>query len=501
MVYPGHRSTGCIECRRRKVKCDAAKPECYRCTIRGHICPGYPDRFNFRPLLAEVVKQGRRRQPSKSDTTTTSESTSQSKSGKTTTISSCPRHTSSIPLSPSTAWELPSLCFFIDQYIIPSPDGVSPGYLRFIPDLYHVQTENSCLKSAMLAVSYLTLYNRTGDAQLYVNCRDNYGIALGRINTALNNPEFILTDKTLASIIILSLFVDVNNERHNLLNVHSLGIYRLVKLQRDKLVHSKNGLYLFGWAVSHLLIQSIIRGEDRHVELMHLLNPDDLKIYELKFARIVCKILAFRSLVKQFTALRGSMAGPALDQQEHNLTGIACHLLAEIDAWDRDMPPDWQSALLGLPSEAAEAQPGTFQCIVAFLSLVSSVRIIFYLNLIQWCNVCGDLLSPLRDSLQLEDDANTASVLQSRIYQYLRNISKSASDALRESDNNGVRSGSAAVSLIILWPTWLVVHCPLSTPELVSQSRQTLNIIGHKIGIKLAVILYTLDSGPIDKFT
>ncbi|KAI0439377.1 hypothetical protein F4803DRAFT_564580 [Xylaria telfairii] len=35
--------TGCVTCKRRKVKCDEAKPNCARCTKSGHRCAGYED--------------------------------------------------------------------------------------------------------------------------------------------------------------------------------------------------------------------------------------------------------------------------------------------------------------------------------------------------------------------------------------------------------------------------------------------------------------------------
>ncbi|EMC99287.1 hypothetical protein BAUCODRAFT_397284 [Baudoinia panamericana UAMH 10762] len=43
-------SRGCATCRKRKVKCDRAEPECYGCVKAGWRCPGYPDRF----VLARV---------------------------------------------------------------------------------------------------------------------------------------------------------------------------------------------------------------------------------------------------------------------------------------------------------------------------------------------------------------------------------------------------------------------------------------------------------------
>lgn len=43
------RSTGCFECRKRKVRCDEAKPECNTCLRRGTKCPGY------RPLQSFIL--------------------------------------------------------------------------------------------------------------------------------------------------------------------------------------------------------------------------------------------------------------------------------------------------------------------------------------------------------------------------------------------------------------------------------------------------------------
>jgi hypothetical protein len=56
--------TGCGTCRRRKKKCDEAKPECNNCTRIGVICQGYVDKMMLRkngistslPLLSDQTK-------------------------------------------------------------------------------------------------------------------------------------------------------------------------------------------------------------------------------------------------------------------------------------------------------------------------------------------------------------------------------------------------------------------------------------------------------------
>jgi hypothetical protein len=43
-VAKGRSKTGCITCRKRKKKCDEAKPRCMNCEKNAVICEGYPDR-------------------------------------------------------------------------------------------------------------------------------------------------------------------------------------------------------------------------------------------------------------------------------------------------------------------------------------------------------------------------------------------------------------------------------------------------------------------------
>ncbi|PYH96342.1 hypothetical protein BO71DRAFT_321053 [Aspergillus ellipticus CBS 707.79] len=52
------RSTGCNTCRRRKVKCDEAKPECNRCIKNGHVCTGYERKRVFIHKSSGVIEEG-----------------------------------------------------------------------------------------------------------------------------------------------------------------------------------------------------------------------------------------------------------------------------------------------------------------------------------------------------------------------------------------------------------------------------------------------------------
>ncbi|KAL2004324.1 hypothetical protein VTN02DRAFT_3118 [Thermoascus thermophilus] len=61
--------TGCLTCRRRRLKCDEAKPACYSCTRLNLKCEGYAQRISFKDQTDLVVeratgKAGKKRKPS-----------------------------------------------------------------------------------------------------------------------------------------------------------------------------------------------------------------------------------------------------------------------------------------------------------------------------------------------------------------------------------------------------------------------------------------------------
>lgn len=57
------RSSGCYTCRKRKIRCDEARPGCKRCTTHGVQCPGYRTEkaggVEFRDQTRDVVKKAR----------------------------------------------------------------------------------------------------------------------------------------------------------------------------------------------------------------------------------------------------------------------------------------------------------------------------------------------------------------------------------------------------------------------------------------------------------
>ncbi|KAF2010588.1 hypothetical protein BU24DRAFT_496549 [Aaosphaeria arxii CBS 175.79] len=61
MVYRGRPSTGCLKCRKRKIKCDERPDGCVKCAEKGFDCPGYESQLDrlFQDESAHVERKAK----------------------------------------------------------------------------------------------------------------------------------------------------------------------------------------------------------------------------------------------------------------------------------------------------------------------------------------------------------------------------------------------------------------------------------------------------------
>ncbi|KAI9923944.1 hypothetical protein ASPWEDRAFT_170420 [Aspergillus wentii DTO 134E9] len=504
MVYEGKPSTGCKLCRKRKIRCDEAKPGCKRCMIYGQECPGYADTFvwrsekpNKRDPRKACKKKNRKdtgdvlciRSKPEYSSDEHSHGDSNGSPSSSQGISTTPLPTRPIPYSLSSL-EQQALGFFCHQHILPAEEGIPSGHLSHLPELYVQRWHSDCFQNAMLSVSYLTLFNSTGFKPLYIGARKYYGKAMVALRDALRCPVAVLEDATLASALVLSMFVDFSGEREQLYNSHTPGIHALVHIRGREQFSTPRGKALFGWSFTQLQIQAVATGQAKYAHFEPLLNNimpcdgDMLTGVELLSNRILSHRRRFIELLNMDSEALADLIAHSIDMRERicSLVSDARDILRQINEWEDEAPEHWKLTRSNcLPRSRWAA---------GFLALVRAIQTVFYLSMLDLCN--------LVDRTDLIDcpDMNIPAVvdmLENQIKCLLDDICDNITPALRnipeQTSPRSLDIGSSAGGYLILWPMWFVCNCLYSSPEQVSQSRTTLQQIGEKVGNKLAFSL------------
>ncbi|KAL2840067.1 hypothetical protein BJY01DRAFT_218793 [Aspergillus pseudoustus] len=498
MVYPGGRSNGCIQCRLRKVKCDSTKPECRRCLARGQPCPGYPGAFIFCPQPPGAVGRVHRVRRLEHIEASSAQN-SLSPAPEATPHTSC--ISSHVPASPTILWDQQCVCLFMGQYVLPSAKGASSGYLGFLPEFYSTKNQGSCLHSATLAVSYLAMYNQTRSSPLYIEARRRYGRTLKQMNSTICTQQGRFDEETFTVIILLSLFVDMNNERDDKSNVHTLGMCHVIKLGPGKLIEFKYAQPLLHWGYTHLLTQAmLLQDDDRYEELMQLFVYVECPDPVLHLAFWACRVLSFASNVRRYVASLTDTRVPTTGECQW-LDTSGSGLLKAFNDWVVSLPENWKQVYRSLthPSIAhpVNSSPDCSRWLASLFALVRTVQLIHYLTLARASAASPSSMSNLKVALAVGDDEDTVSTLQN----YTRDLLDDLWGNLRcirchISAARNPAGGSAAMALMALWPAWFVANCPLSSPVHVSQARDTLSFIGSTVGIRYALSMLDAKYGP-----
>lgn len=223
------RSTGCLNCRKRKIKCDEARPGCKKCQIHNTPCPGYrglqPDGLEWRDETATItqrVERGRR-SGSNSDSDSSSSSSSGSSgdgsngSGTETAITPVRSQgirckvippVSVVPQAIFSAATNRAQMFSVSMRLY-RPDTLDDQPKRaHISDFSVLQkTINSKSSPALLAavdtLSLLQLGVSYQDDAFFLHARRRYGQALSALVVALGKPDVLANNDVLGAMKLL----------------------------------------------------------------------------------------------------------------------------------------------------------------------------------------------------------------------------------------------------------------------------------------------------------
>ncbi|KAH8705755.1 hypothetical protein BGW36DRAFT_17807 [Talaromyces proteolyticus] len=526
MVYNGKPSTGCYLCRRRKIKCDETRPGCRNCEIYGKECPGY------RPA---IVFQD--------DSSNNNSSVSQTRKWKSLTrdrrfseaLSPSTCHGSDdYALVPKPRWlaeasmEDRALCYFFDQYTIPETPTGAPGVLESIPPLYVLCRENqvaghpeSCLRWAVEAAALSSFAHEASDHSLALKAREKYGMALYSLKTTLEESVEKVQDGTLAAILLLVLFEDINGERTTLQSSHTAGLELFAQLHKHRRLDGKYSRCLFNFAYTQLQIQILGLGGRPRFDLQSLIELFDSSDPLQSLMGTVTKL---SQLILNAPSLLTSPPpdSPVLSTEElFHYIAYARSLDTELSHWCRNVPEQWLPRIV---------YSTTGESIITYASISTgslwnfyrSARIILQ-GVIDNISVKLEMLGesapvPIDEDLAMTDDTSpatittaTTSTTESTPYDIVQNmivdICRSIPFTLGDVDSSGNpitntntntmhydidqngKGGSrlrAIEGYELLWPFWHILTCHFSTAKQQRQAKAALARLDAELGIKLA---------------
>ncbi len=99
-------------------------------------------------------------------------------------------------------WHGQAVYIFFNDYVIQTSEStVDFGFLESLPGLWAREDDTSVCREAVSAVALMSLAHRSSLNYLVIQARQRYGKALQLIAKALNNPEELGKDSTLASVL------------------------------------------------------------------------------------------------------------------------------------------------------------------------------------------------------------------------------------------------------------------------------------------------------------
>lgn len=297
------RSSGCATCRKRKIRCDEARPGCKRCATHGVPCPGYrtdkPGGIEFKDQTKITVKKANQqydRKPTgaasfttawKVETGTTSPSSSSSDGvgsrnsystgittpgGPVTTVSritpvdegivtdqtlaltksvSQPngnRPISPIPLLSPTMERARLYNEFVTTYLPITRGGAQNGHFSFFQTIVQKQSEQPALQQGLDALSLVQVGSLYKDKPILKEAVSQYGKALNSLHRSISKDQFLYDDDVLAAVTVMAtceLYGEIQGMMGAGWGKHVAGANQLVAARGPDSIRSDLALLLY----------------------------------------------------------------------------------------------------------------------------------------------------------------------------------------------------------------------------------------------------------------
>ncbi|KAF2448352.1 hypothetical protein P171DRAFT_353025 [Karstenula rhodostoma CBS 690.94] len=251
------RSTGCFECRKRKVRCDEARPECNTCLRRGTKCPGYRPlqsfilhKFEDQNERPSLIKEDDNRYRYANHKAPEEPTSADPERGVVEYLQPPGRRPSGAPVlrqvSPIAIERVQHVGELIWLYLPRSDAHTLPPPSALMLTLPQLPATSDVLLAAVDALSAAQLAVANRNYNLVNRSRSLYGTALSKMMTAIQSPDRAVEDETLLATYLLTLYeVFVGITSGHGFFYHVQGLLHLLKQRGPKSFGSRLNMQIF----------------------------------------------------------------------------------------------------------------------------------------------------------------------------------------------------------------------------------------------------------------
>ncbi|KAL7922745.1 hypothetical protein ACQKWADRAFT_292289 [Trichoderma austrokoningii] len=280
----GRPSRDCHLCRKRRVKCDLARPACQRCIKYGAECPGYRDQQElvFRNADPTAVKKRKKRTPPSSGVVESPNSASDTSistpdlspngdfmftSSTDVVLANGANCNAVAPLTRPVFQHWTSHSVPIVLHVYSNFDFIQAIYSSYSIDGPLIWAAHLFSRTYVTNLRYPTAITRDAHAETQRELGGYLCKTLNSVNKALSTPDGAFRDDVLATIWLLSnyeLLIGSLNRTETLSpwHLHTRGLYSILKIRGTAPLYTAKGRMAFWPAYSMVQIQSLINNTE-----------------------------------------------------------------------------------------------------------------------------------------------------------------------------------------------------------------------------------------------
>ncbi|KAF2021368.1 hypothetical protein BU24DRAFT_417030 [Aaosphaeria arxii CBS 175.79] len=327
MGFSGKPSKGCAPCRAKRTKCDLAVPSCTQCIRKGRVCSGYRNEQDllFRNETKLVVRKAKRRHESQSPP---------------------PNHLPMEAFSMQLFNPMPSrraavndeaeMHFFahLNEKLFASQDcSTGGGYDYILPVYSQDLLSNGPVPEIIRATGLAALGSTRGSPELLIAARQKRGQVLRHLNQQLQDPRMALSDSSILTCVLLSLFENVlceGSQSTQAMTYHLQGALTLSELRGSAQFSTEVGRGIYARMRGFILAHCLQTRDPIPPFILTFL--DDESITQRDFAPDFYKLLARLCQLRSDHKQKGYVDAPMATE--------ASSLVNEFDLWHPHIP-DW----------------------------------------------------------------------------------------------------------------------------------------------------------------